>query len=97
MRELERLSFAEKTWTIEEYHRGVKQACNIERCQGRRGRVQRNHIALSIRAFVRLSVTCFRTGQSWFDAKANIVREAVRAYLDDPLYTLKPPKLTPTA
>ena len=31
-------------WSIEVYHRELKQTCGIERCQARTGRAQRNHI-----------------------------------------------------
>jgi putative transposase len=34
-----------------------------------------------------LEVHRLRTGVSWFEAKTAIVREAVRAYLAQPLYT----------
>ncbi|QGP48828.1 hypothetical protein PsalN5692_00233 [Piscirickettsia salmonis] len=39
-------------WSIEVYHRELKQTCGIERCQARTGRAQRNHISLSIAAWV---------------------------------------------
>jgi Transposase DDE domain len=32
-------------WKIEEFHREAKQLTGIERCQCRKGRIQRNHIA----------------------------------------------------
>jgi hypothetical protein len=38
----------EARWSIEVYHRELKQTCGIERCQARTGRAQRNHICLSI-------------------------------------------------
>nr|WP_281181168.1 transposase [Candidatus Arsenophonus triatominarum] len=31
-------------WSVEVYHREVKQNCGIERCQARTSRAQRNHI-----------------------------------------------------
>jgi hypothetical protein len=74
-------------WRIEEYHRGLKQFCSIERAQHRSANAQRNHIGLALRAFLRLEVHRLRTGVSWFEAKTAIVREAVRAYLAQPLYT----------
>jgi len=74
-------------WRIEEYHRGLKQFCGIERAQHRSAKAQRNHIGLALRAFLRLEVHRLRTGVSWFEAKTAIVREAVRAYLAQPLYT----------
>ena len=88
MDELERLALAERAWAIEEYHRGIKQHCGAERCQVRLGRAQRVHIGLALRAFVRLEWHRYRTGISWFEAKAQVVREAVRRYLEAPLYRL---------
>jgi hypothetical protein len=88
MDETTRLMFAELSWSIEEYHRGVKQFTGIERCQVRYSRGQRNHIGLALRAFVRLEYHRFTTGVSWFAAKWAIVRDAVRRYLAEPLYRL---------
>lgn len=87
--ELERLAWSEARWKIEEYHRGIKQFVNIERCSARSERAQRNHIGLSLRAFLRLEQHCFRTGHSWFTAKVDIARDAVRAYIENPRYRLK--------
>lgn len=39
-------------WAIEVYHRELKQTCGMERCQARTGRAQRNHICLSILAWL---------------------------------------------
>lgn len=88
--DLQRLQYSEWAWAIETYHRGIKQFCGIERCQARAARAQRCHIGLALRAFLRLEAFCFRTGISWFEAKTAIIREAVRAYLANPLYTLTP-------
>jgi len=81
---LTRCQYGEFSWRIEEYHRGIKQHCGVERCQARRARAQRNHIGLSIRAFLRLACHCFALGISWFTAKLDIIREAVRTYLTAP-------------
>lgn len=88
MDEVTRLTWAERSWTIEEYHRGLKQNTGVERCQCRSTRAQVNHIGLAIRAFVRLEWHRFTTGISWFEAKQAIIREAVRKYLKKPLYRL---------
>jgi putative transposase len=88
MDELGRLAGAERCWAIENYHRGLKQCCGVERAQVRAPRAQRNHIGLAIRAFLRLEHHFFTTGVSWYEAKARIVREAVRAYIANPLYRL---------
>jgi hypothetical protein len=91
MGEAVRLMFAELSWSIEEYHRGLKQFTGVARCQVRYGRGQRNHIGLALRAFVRLEYHRFTTGVSWFAAKWAIVRNAVRQYLADPQYRLPQP------
>ncbi len=88
MDELTRLGLAERTWAIENDHRGLKQCCGVERCQARAGRAQRNHIGMAIRAFLRLERHFYATGVSWYEAKADIVRVAIRAYIAHPLYTL---------
>jgi len=88
MTELERLCYAERSWAIEVYHRGLKQHCGVERCQARRARAQRSHIGLAVRAFLRLESWCYRHLTTWFDAKRDIIRDAVRAYLAQPKFTL---------
>jgi len=84
--ELTRLKFAQFSWMIETYHRGIKQFCGIERCQARSETAQRNHIELALRAFLRLEFHAFVKGISWFEAKTSIIREAVRSYLANPTY-----------
>lgn len=97
MRELMRLKYAEFSWMIETYHRGIKQFCGAERCRAGSERAQRNHIEMALRAFLRLEYHCFVKGISWFEAKISIVRDAVRAYLAKPIYTLQPINLYATA
>jgi DDE superfamily endonuclease len=86
MNELTRLKFAQWSWMIETYHRGIKQFCGIEQCQARSATAQRNHIELALRAFLRLEFHSFVKGISWFEAKTSIIRAAVRAYLANPTY-----------
>jgi len=88
MNELERVSTAEKVWTIENYHRGIKQFCGIEKCAVRSEKAQRNHIEFALRAFLRLEIYSYTTGYSWFEAKMSIFRDAIRSYLQNPLYTI---------
>ena len=90
MNDLERVKWAGFAWTIENYHRGIKQFCLIERAQVRSRRAWRNHIGFCLRAFLRLESHCYHTGISWFEAKTAIIREAVRNYIANPLYSLIP-------
>ena len=88
MDELTRLEQTERVWAVEEYHRGLKQYCGVEGCQARGRHAQRNHIGLAIRALLRLEWHRYTTGISWAEAKASIIREALRRYLTAPLYAL---------
>ena len=90
MREMVRVRFAGFAWTIENYQRGLKQFCGVERAQVRAGRAQRNHIGFALRAFLRLESHCYHKGISWFEAKTSIIREAVKNYVANPLYSLIP-------
>src|SRR5581483_8554899 len=84
MTDLGRVQFAEFSWGIESYHRGIKQCTGVERCQCRSAKAQRNHIGLALRAFLRFEAHCFARGISWVEAKTAIIRDAVRAYLNRP-------------
>ena len=88
MGELKRLQFAEWEWLIELYHRGLKQCCGVDKAQVRSATGQRNHIGFAIRAFLRLEKHFYDTGVSWYQAKRQIVRHAVRDYLAQPWLTL---------
>jgi hypothetical protein len=77
-------------WGIEVYHRVIKQCCGIERAQVRKAVAQKNHFLYALRAFLRLEVHKLRTGISWFETKVSIIREAIRAYLTHPIYSLTP-------
>ena len=88
MGDLARRKYAEFAWGIEVYHRGLKQHCGVERAEVRAARAQRNHIACAIRAFLRLEQHRLVTGVSWWEAKTDIIRDAIRLYLAHPRYTL---------
>jgi hypothetical protein len=75
---------------IEVYHRGIKQYCGIERCECRSSQAQRVHILCSLRAFLRLEVYRIATAISWYEAKTQIIRDAIRAYLAHPTFVLTP-------
>jgi hypothetical protein len=90
MSEQERQRLATQVFSIENYHRGLKQCCGVERCFARLRRSQTNHILLAIRAFVRLETNRIQTGISWYAAKLTIVRRAIADYLAQPTLLLKP-------
>jgi Transposase DDE domain len=88
MDEPEREKMGRHSWKIEEYHRGIKQFCGVERCQARNGLSQRAHIMFSLRAFLRLELERLKTGISWFETKRRIMRNAIISYLKCPCYLI---------
>ncbi len=78
MDELQRLHYAEYIWTIESYHRGIKQCCGIEKAQVRSAVAQRNHIGLALRAFLRLERFAFVFGISWYELRPTLFVERSR-------------------
>lgn len=88
MQEEKRKELAKKAWKIEEYNRGIKQFCGVERCQARRNSVQRAHILMALRAFLRFEFQRITTGITWFETKLRITRNAVSQYIRNPIYEL---------
>jgi len=86
MTDLQRLQFAEASWKIEEYHRGLKQITNVEGCQCQKANAQRSHIGLALQAFLVFEKYCFRTGINWVSLKAMIFQDAVRAFRANPWF-----------
>lgn len=68
-------------WTIETFHRGIKQCTGIERCYAVKERSQRNHILCSFLVFLNLEWERIQNAVSWYEQKTLITRGAVRAYL----------------
>ena len=88
MTDAQRQVLSSRAWLIETYHRSLKQFTGVERGQFRLERSQRNHIALALRAYVRLEFHRWHSRLAIFDAKLNIVRDAIRLYLSHPKYSL---------
>ena len=90
MRPQQQESLKEQAWGIESCHRRLKQCYGMERGQARKAQSQRSHIGMAIQAFVRLEMHRLRSGVSWYEVVASVVRGAVRHYLAHPLYSLNP-------
>jgi hypothetical protein len=88
MTSLERVRVADSSRAIGHDHRGVEPCTGIERWGCRSARAQPNPTGLALRAFLRLEVHCFARGVSWVEAKGSVVRDAVRACLDQPHFRL---------
>jgi len=75
-------------WSIENYHRALKDLCCVEKCKIRKEAGQRNHINCSLRAFIRLEVGNQINDITIYNAKWDIVKPAIARYLLNPKYAL---------
>ena len=71
-------------WQIEELHRGLKQLCGTEKCQCRKQRSQRNHLALCYHAYLSLKVKAEEVGKALYQVRSDLFREYLRAELRRP-------------
>ena len=90
MSEAERAELSRRAWGIEQYHRSLKQYCGAERSQARSAAGQTTHVVLSVRAYLRLEMARVQRRVSHFESKRGVVREAVRAFLADPVLARLP-------
>ena len=88
MTEGRREELARRVWGVETYHQRLKQYCGVERSQHQSIQAQHNHIQMSIRAFLRLELRRVQTALSFYESKTAIIRDAIRAYLADPIQVL---------
>lgn len=84
-----RTTTVRQIWTIETYHRDIKQFCGVERCMARSARAQRNHIGWALRTYLRLIWHELDTGSSRFATKLRIIRPALQQFLVDPSAVLR--------
>jgi hypothetical protein len=75
-------------WSIENYHRALKELCCVEDCKIRKEAGQRNHINCSLRAFIRLEAVQHQQNITIYQAKWEIVRSAMTDYVHNPKYAL---------
>lgn len=68
---------AQKRWEIEVFHRELKQTCGLERCQARTSRAQRNHIALSILAWIKQAAVRQAYSLTHYQQQWEVVKQAI--------------------
>ena len=72
-------------WKIEQFHREVKNVVGSEKCQSRKGRSQRNHIAYCYQAWLSLKVATREMQQSVYSLKSNLLSEYLRSVMKQPI------------
>jgi len=69
-------------WSIERYHRALKQVCNIEKFQVRKEHQIRNHIFCALKGFVRLEFMRFeQTIAHWYEIKRDLFLAVIRKFV----------------
>ena len=71
-------------WQVEELHRGLKQLTGTEKCQCRKGRSQRNHLACCYHAWLSLKVKAKALGKTLYQSKHDLLSDYLRAELRQP-------------
>jgi hypothetical protein len=71
-------------WQVEELHRGLKQLTGTEKCQCRKGRSQRNHIACCYHAWLSLKVKATMLGKTLYQTKHDLLSDYLRTELAQP-------------
>lgn len=71
-------------WTIEQFHRELKQLTGVQACQCRLARSQRNHIALAVRAWTCLKQAAYHTKKTVYQLKQGFLDEYMRHELRQP-------------
>ncbi len=64
-------------WKIEVYHSELKQTCGLERCQSRNARAQRNHIFMSIYAWLNKFKRRMKDNTSFYLQDWEIIKPAI--------------------
>jgi hypothetical protein len=60
-------------WKIEQFHREAKQLTGLEKCQCRKARIQRNHIACAFLVWARLAQVARKTGETLYRLKHGLL------------------------
>jgi hypothetical protein len=71
-------------WKIEQFHRELKQVTGVEKCQARKARIQRNHIACAVLVWIRLTSIARKTGKTIYQLKQGLLSGYLRQELRSP-------------
>nr|WP_206667243.1 transposase [Candidatus Methylobacter oryzae] len=71
-------------WQVEEFHRELKQLTGSEKCQCRKARSQRNHIACCYHVWISLKVKANTLKKSLYQVRADLFSDYLQAELRHP-------------
>jgi len=71
-------------WQVEEFHRELKQLTGSEKCQCRKARSQRNHLACCYPEWITLKVKATALKKAIYQVRADLFSDYLRAELRNP-------------
>jgi hypothetical protein len=71
-------------WQVEEFHRELKQLTGSEKCQCRKARSQRNHLACCYHAWISLKVQAKALDKTIYRVRTDLFSDYLRAELQNP-------------
>ncbi len=71
-------------WKIEQLHRELKHVTGIGKCQCRKLRAQRNHIACSFQVWVCLTRVARKLGKTIYETKQSVLDDYMQYQLFNP-------------
>ena len=71
-------------WKIEQFHRELKQLTGVEKCQCRKARIQRNHIACAVLVWIRLTAIARKACRTAYQIKQDMLSDYLRQELRSP-------------
>lgn len=72
-------------WDIEQFHREIKQITGVEKCEYRKQRIQRNHIACALLVWVKMKQIAYKTKESVYQIKKGLLHNYLIQELKSPL------------
>jgi hypothetical protein len=76
-------------WKIKQFHREARQLAGFERCQCRKVRIQRNHIACAELVWIRLAEIARQTCRTLYQVKHRMIDDFLRQQLKNPSLRMK--------
>ncbi len=71
-------------WEVEQFHRELKQLTGSEKCQCRKQRSQRNHLACCYHAWITMKIKAFELQKTIYQVKTDLLTDYLRAELRSP-------------
>lgn len=71
-------------WKIEQFHRELKQVTGVEKCQCRKARIQRNHIACAVLVWIRLTELARSSATTVYQIKQGLLTQYLKQELRSP-------------